>query len=170
MYAWTIPRASLPQGERLLSLILLKICLRLREISWRRKWQSSPVFLPGRSHGQRNLAGYSCWGRRVRHNFTTKQQQRGSLSYCYWATEWKSRGRRALKRWKGTNEIRGPALSRPERRKVLGRTCFPLLLESATLGACLENPETPVGECWCLLLFHHVLGAWYTHTWTLTVL
>ena len=32
---------------------------------WRRKWQSTPVFLPGESHGQRSLAGYSPWGRRV---------------------------------------------------------------------------------------------------------
>ena len=24
---------------------------------WRRKWQATPVFLPGKSHGQRNLAG-----------------------------------------------------------------------------------------------------------------
>ena len=26
---------------------------------WRRKWQPVPVFLPGESHGQRSLAGYS---------------------------------------------------------------------------------------------------------------
>ena len=25
-------------------------------------WQITPVFLPGKSHGQRNLAGYSPWG------------------------------------------------------------------------------------------------------------
>ena len=31
---------------------------------WRRKWQSTPVFLPGKSHGQRSLAGYSPWGRK----------------------------------------------------------------------------------------------------------
>ena len=34
---------------------------KLRE-SWRRKWQPSPVFLPGKSHGQRSLVGYSPWG------------------------------------------------------------------------------------------------------------
>jgi len=28
---------------------------------WRRAWQPSPVFLPGESHGQRSLAGYSLW-------------------------------------------------------------------------------------------------------------
>ena len=28
----------------------------------RRKWQPTPVFLPGESHGQRSLVGYSTWG------------------------------------------------------------------------------------------------------------
>ena len=32
------------------------------KIPWRRKWQPSLVFLPGKSHGQRSLAGYSPWG------------------------------------------------------------------------------------------------------------
>ena len=31
-------------------------------IPWRRKWQPTPVFLPGEFHGQRCLAGYSPWG------------------------------------------------------------------------------------------------------------
>ena len=31
-------------------------------IPWRRKWQPTPVFLPGKFHGQRSLAGYSPWG------------------------------------------------------------------------------------------------------------
>ena len=29
---------------------------------WRRKWQSTPVFLPGRAYGQRSLVGYDPWG------------------------------------------------------------------------------------------------------------
>ena len=33
----------------------------LRKILWSRKWQPTPVFLPGKSHGQRSLAGYSPW-------------------------------------------------------------------------------------------------------------
>ena len=32
------------------------------EIPWRRKWQPTPVFLPGKSHGQRSLVDYSPWG------------------------------------------------------------------------------------------------------------
>ena len=53
----------------------LRICLQCRKhgfdpwvgkILWRRKWQPAPVLLPGKSHGQRSLEGYSPWGcRRV---------------------------------------------------------------------------------------------------------
>ena len=31
----------------------------VRKISWRRKWQPTPVFLPGKFHGQRSLVSYS---------------------------------------------------------------------------------------------------------------
>ena len=34
------------------------------KILLRRKWQSTPVLLPGKSHGQRSLVGYSPWGRK----------------------------------------------------------------------------------------------------------
>ena len=34
------------------------------KITWRRKWQPSPVFLPGESHGRRSLVGYSPQGRK----------------------------------------------------------------------------------------------------------
>ena len=30
---------------------------------WRRKWQPTPVFLPGESQGQRSLLGFCLWGR-----------------------------------------------------------------------------------------------------------
>ena len=36
-------------------------------IPWRRKWQPAPVFLPGKSHGQRSPEGYSPWDHRVGH-------------------------------------------------------------------------------------------------------
>ena len=35
------------------------------KIPWRRKWQSTPVFLPREFHGQRSLAGYSPWGHKL---------------------------------------------------------------------------------------------------------
>ena len=47
----------------------------IKKIPWRRKWQPTPVFLPGEFHGQRSLAGYSPWGhKRAGHDLPTKQQ------------------------------------------------------------------------------------------------
>ena len=45
------------------------------KIPWRRKDQPTPVFLPGKSHEQRVLAGYRLWGhKQVGRNLTTKQE------------------------------------------------------------------------------------------------
>ena len=33
----------------------------VQRIFWKKKWQPTPVFLPGKWHGQRSLAGYSPW-------------------------------------------------------------------------------------------------------------
>ena len=35
------------------------VWFRVRKIPWRRNWQPTPVFLPGKSHGQRSLVGFS---------------------------------------------------------------------------------------------------------------
>ena len=41
------------------------------------KWQPTPVLLPGKSHRQRNLAGYSPWGhKRVKRDSATKRQHK----------------------------------------------------------------------------------------------
>ena len=34
------------------------------EFCWRRKWQPTPVLLPGKTYGRRSLVGYSRWGRK----------------------------------------------------------------------------------------------------------
>ena len=48
----------------------------VRKSPWRKKWQLTPVSLPGNSHGHRSMAGYSSWGcKRFRHNLATKQQK-----------------------------------------------------------------------------------------------
>ena len=43
-----------------------------------KEMQPTPVFLPGESHGQRSLVGYCSWGRRVGHDWVTKQCVSGS--------------------------------------------------------------------------------------------
>ena len=37
----------------------------VRKVPWSRAWQPTPVFLPGESHGQRSLTGYSPWGHKA---------------------------------------------------------------------------------------------------------
>ena len=50
---------------------MVNVCLQCRspgfdpwvgKIPWKRKWHPTLVFLPGKSHGQRNLVAYSPWG------------------------------------------------------------------------------------------------------------
>ena len=50
----------------------------VRIIPWSRKWQPTPVFLPGESHGQRSLEGYSSWNHTICRD-TTEQAQMDSI-------------------------------------------------------------------------------------------
>ena len=59
----------------------------VRKISWRKKWQPTSVFLPGKSHGLRILVGYSPWGRKEsdrieRLHFHFHFYFRTNTSYC----------------------------------------------------------------------------------------
>ena len=47
---------------------------------WRRKWQPTPIFLPGESHAQRSLAGYSPWDRKE--SDTTERLTLHFISHC----------------------------------------------------------------------------------------
>ena len=49
----------------------------VRKILMSRKWQPTPIFLPGESHGQRSLAGYSPWG----HNESDTTEQTLSTKF-----------------------------------------------------------------------------------------
>ena len=50
---------------------------------WRRKWQPTPVFLPGESHGQRSLAGYSAWNCRVWHYWVTEHTRARARTHTH---------------------------------------------------------------------------------------
>ena len=78
--AWTIPRmeepcrlqsmGSLRVGhDRATSLSLFTF------VHWRRKWQPTPVFLPGESQGQGSLVGCHVWGHTESDTTEAKQQQ-----------------------------------------------------------------------------------------------
>ena len=60
----------------------------VRKIPWRRKWQPAPVFLPGKSHGQRSLVGYSPRGHKEldtteQPNHTTRDHGRLCEAFYY---------------------------------------------------------------------------------------
>ena len=52
---------------------------RVGKIPWRRKWQPTPEFLPGKFHEQRSLAGYSPWG--GKESNTTKQLNKNNKAH-----------------------------------------------------------------------------------------
>ena len=51
------------------------------KIPWRRVWQPIPVFLPGESHGQKGLVGFSPQGLRVRHDWSALACVHTSTNY-----------------------------------------------------------------------------------------
>jgi len=58
----------------------------VRKIPWRRKWQPTPVFLPGKSHGQRSLVGYSPWGcKKVGHNLAAAKNNNSGERPSYYS-------------------------------------------------------------------------------------
>ena len=64
----------------------------LGEISWGGEWQPTPVFLPGKSHGQRSLVGYCPWGHKESdtaedlrtHTHKANKRQNWSLIQVIW--------------------------------------------------------------------------------------
>ena len=47
---------------------------------WRRKWQSTPVFFPGKMHGQRSLAGCSPWDYMTEHSHMRRMEGGGLVA------------------------------------------------------------------------------------------
>ena len=59
----TIPKKMKCKKAKWLSEEALQIAVKRREVHWRRKWQPTPLFLPGESQGRRSLVGCRLWGR-----------------------------------------------------------------------------------------------------------
>ena len=76
--AWKIPWMEEP--GRLQSMESLRVRTRLSNfiftfMHWTRRWQPTPVFLPGESQGQRSLVGCCLWGRTESDTTEVTQQQ-----------------------------------------------------------------------------------------------
>ena len=74
--AWRIPGAEEPGG--LPSMESHRVGHELKQLSmhaWRRKWQPTPMFLPGESQGRQSLVGCRLWGRTESDTTEVTQQQ-----------------------------------------------------------------------------------------------
>ena len=56
----------------------------VEKIPWRREWQPTPVFLPGRPHGQRSLVGSSPWG----HKESDTSEATKAFSFLFLGPKW----------------------------------------------------------------------------------
>ena len=94
--AWRIPWTEEPGG--LLSIGLQRVghdssnlacmhtVLKNTELPWRRKWQPTQVFVPGKSHGQRRLVSYSPrHPKRVGHDLATNTN---NVKYFFFNVWW----------------------------------------------------------------------------------
>ena len=59
-------------------------------MQWRRKWQPTPVFLPGESQGQRSLVGCHLWGHTELDTTKVMQQQQGTLASMMRTEAWQA--------------------------------------------------------------------------------
>ena len=56
------------------------------QVVWRRKWQTTPVLLPGKFHGWRSLVGYSPW--HCKESDTTEGLHFLSFYSSFWRKRW----------------------------------------------------------------------------------
>ena len=86
--AWKIPWTEEPgrlqsMGSRRVGHLLSDFTFTI--MHWRRKWQPTPVFLPGESQGRRSLVGCHLWGRTesdMTEATQQQQQQKIFLPFC----------------------------------------------------------------------------------------
>ena len=84
--------------------VMLKVKLQyFGKIPWRRKWQPTPVLLPGKFHGWRSLVGYSPWDHK---ESDRTEQLHWWEELTHWKKPWcwerlKARGEKDDGRWDG---------------------------------------------------------------------
>ena len=61
--------------------VMTNLCSNRQHIYWRRQWQTTPVLLPGKSHGRRRLVGCSPWGCKESDMTEATQQQQQQTAY-----------------------------------------------------------------------------------------
>ena len=72
----------------------MRIWVWVWKIHWRKKWQPTPAVLPGKSHGQKSLAGYIPWGHKSqsRPSLNTECQKKSNI-FIITEKKWRERER-----------------------------------------------------------------------------
>ena len=122
----------------------------VKKMPWRRKCQPAPTFLPGESHGQRSLAGYSLvWSQRAGHDWTTDRT-------CVTNSDLHSYLLFGFREWLLTN-LRSWWLHAPSTRRDSGGSMWPSLVHwdnksAQTLPSSKANlKRTQASQNWKLL-------------------
>ena len=118
------------------------------KIRWRRKWQSTPVLLPGKSLGQRSLVGYSPWGRKE-----LDMTERRSFLHLLLGYKWRhffvSRVEPTVS--PTTNPIAvGPEPVTIVLNKVCLTTLTSIRIVSLTVDELVPVCQVRLESCWCL--------------------
>ena len=117
---------------------------------WRRKWQPTPVLLPGKSHGQRSLVGYSPWGLEA-----TDMTSLSLFTFMHWRRKWqptpvflsgKSHGQRSLVGYRPWGRKESDTT---EATQLLAQ--FDLWKPNPVQRSCLENPRD--GGAWWAAIY-----------------
>ena len=105
-------------------------------LEWRRKWQPTPVFLPGESHRQKSLVGYSPWGHKE--SDTTEWLHFFSLSLLGNVANLDS-------------TFKNRDITLPKKVRLVKAMIFPVVMygcESWTVKKA-EHPRIDAFELWC---------------------
>ena len=117
------------------------------KIPWRRTWQRTPVFLPGKFHGQKNLVGYSPWGHKELD--TTEHTHAHTYPHTQGPTA-NIDGRERIKGLKWGSEKIGFVLKRREKVKLqedkMEGSCKNSEGEGFSDGAVVKNPPCNAGD------------------------
>jgi len=109
------------------------------KISWRRKWQPTPVFLPGKSHGRRNLVGYRPWG--------CKESDTTERLHLHFHSPLKHEARSSVVRdlGKGEREVRD--LRRQENCEIAISNWQSRYIERTDLDSVSDSVKSPFETC-----------------------
>ena len=137
----------------------------IRKIPWRRKWQPTPVFSPGESHGMRNLVGYSpqshkesdvteqsthsiCFRLKISQSFplTSPHPSTGQVPFGWW--HWKIKGLQLCSQgW-------------PEQHGTWEGLSLPVLGHSISISALRVYPWIPPLLYPALVIFECSISLW----------